>query len=74
MVMVKSTVFKNIETGKQERQCRYFKAKGLENNQVDTTDKTLQQTIDSQKTIVFTYKDTSYVSIADYVDLHISEK
>jgi len=27
MVMVKSTVLENIETGKQERQCRYFKAK-----------------------------------------------
>jgi len=26
------------------------------------------------KTIVFTYKSTSYITIADYVDLHIIEK
>jgi len=26
------------------------------------------------KTIVFTYKSTSYITIADYVDLHISKK
>jgi len=73
MVMAKSTVLENIETEKQERQCRYFKAKVLENNQVDTTDKTLQQAIDSEKAIVFTNKSTSYVNIANYVELHISE-
>jgi len=73
MVMAKSTVLENIETEKQERQCRYFKAKVLENNQVDGTDKTLQQAIDSEKAIVFTNKSTSYVNIANYVELHISE-
>ena len=73
MVIAKSTVLENIETVKQERQCRYFNAKVLENNQVDGTDKTLQQAIDSEKTIVFTNKSTSYVNIANYVELHISE-
>jgi len=67
-------VLKGIETGKRERQCRYFKAKVLKNNQVDGTDETLLQVIDSEKTIVFTNKSISYVSIADYVELHISEK
>jgi len=56
MLMAESTVLENVETGKVERQCRYFKAKVLE------------------KTIVFTDKSTSYINIADYVELHISEK
>ena len=74
MVMAESTVFVNIETGKVERQCRYFKAKVLENHDADGTDQTFEQTIDSEKTIVFTDKSTSYVNISDYVELHISEK
>jgi len=73
MFVAKSTVLENIETGKQERQCRYFKAKVLENNQVNGTDKTFQQAIDSEKAIVFTNKSTSYVNIANYVELHVSK-
>ena len=57
-----------MNQGKQEKKYRYFKAKVLENNQIDGTDKTLQQAIDSEKTIVFTCKNTSYVTIADYVE------
>ena len=74
MVMAESTVLENIETGKVERQCRYFKAKVLGNHDADETDQTFEQAIDSEKTIVFTDKSTSYVNISDYVELHISEK
>jgi hypothetical protein len=74
MVMAESTVLEDIETGKVERQCRYFKAKVLENHQADGTDKTLKQAIEDEKMIVFTDNSTSYVNIADYVELHISEK
>lgn len=38
------------------------------------TDQTLQEAIDNQGSIVFTDNSTSYVNIADYVELHISEK
>jgi hypothetical protein len=74
MVLAESTVLENIETGKVERQCRYFKAKVLENHNADEIDKTLKQSINNEEIIVFTDKSTSYVNIADYVELHISEK
>jgi hypothetical protein len=38
------------------------------------TDRTLQKAIDNEESIVFTNKSKSYVNIADYVVLHISEK
>jgi len=69
MVMAESTVLEDVETGKIERQCRYFKAKVLENHNADDTDQVFKQDIDKEQTIVF-----SYVNIADYVELHISEK
>lgn len=74
MVMAESTVLEDMETGKVERQCRYFKAKVLEGHKADGTDTTFEKAIDNEQTIVFTDKSTSYVNIADYVELHISEK
>jgi hypothetical protein len=73
MIMAESTILENIETGKVERQCRYFKAKVLESHQAQTTDSCFKSAIDQEQTIVFTDKSTSYVNIADYVELHISE-
>lgn len=35
MVMAESTILENIETGKVERKCRYFKVKILESHQAD---------------------------------------
>ena len=40
----------------------------------DGTNDTLRQNIDDEQTIVFTGKSTSYVDIADYVELHITQK
>lgn len=72
--MAKSTILEDIETGKTERQVRYFKAKVLTDQKVQGTDRTLQQAIADDDSIVFTDKSTSYVNLADYVDIHISEK
>lgn len=74
MVMAESTVLEDIGTGKVERQCRYFKAKVLTGHKMQGTDRTLQKAMDNGESIVFTDKSTSYVNIADYVDIHISEK
>ena len=74
MIMAESTVLEDLDTGKVERQCRYFKAKVLEDHQADGTDETLKNAIANEKTIVFTDQSTSYVNIADYVEMHISEK
>ena len=74
MIMAESTILENIETGKIERQCRYFKAKVLEDHKADGTDQNFENTIDDEQTIVFTDKSTSYVNIADYVEIHVTEK
>jgi hypothetical protein len=74
MVMAESTVLEDIDTGKVERQCRYFKAKVLDDHRVEGTDQTLMDAIDGERTIVFTDKSTSYVNIADYVEIHVTEK
>lgn len=74
MIVAESTILEDLDTGKTERQCRYFKAKVLEDHQVDGTDKTLKNALADDQIIVFTDKSTSYVNIADYVEIHISEK
>ena len=74
MIMAESTVLEDVETGKKERQCRYFKAKVLDDHLAKNTDKTIKQAIDEEDIIVFSDKSSSYVNIADYVDIHITEK
>jgi len=74
MIMAESTVLENIDTGKVDRQCRYFKAKVLEDHKADGTDTTFKNAIDNEQSIVFTDKSTSYVNIADYVEVHMTEK
>jgi len=74
MIIAESTVLENLETGKKDRQCGYFKAKVLEDHKADDMDKVFKEAIDQEKSIVFTDKSTSYVNIADYVEMHFSEK
>ena len=47
MIMAESTVLEDINTGKQERQCRYFKAKVVTNHKAAQTDNILQSAIDN---------------------------
>ncbi len=72
--MAESTILEDIESGKAERQCRYFKAKVLDDHKADETDQSFQEAIDNEQTILFTDKSTSYMNIADYVEIHITEK
>jgi hypothetical protein len=72
--MAESTILEDLETGTIDRQCLYFKAKVLENHKGDLTDDTIKNTIDGETFIVFYDKSTSYLNIADYADIHITEK
>ena len=72
-VMAESTPLEDPETGKTEKHVRYFKAKVLETHKKDELTDQVKDLID-EKSIVFSDKSTSYVDIADYVELHISEK
>ncbi len=65
MVIVESTILEDIQSGKVERQCRYFKAKVLDYHKAEGTNQTIEKAIDGDKTIVFTDKITSYLNIAD---------
>jgi hypothetical protein len=74
MLMAESTVLEDINTGKVDRHCRYFKAKVLIDHKADGTDSTLKENIENDQSIVFTDQSTSYVNIADYVEIHLSKK
>jgi hypothetical protein len=74
MIIAESTILEDLDTGKVDRQCRYFKAKVLQDHKADGTDNTFQEAIDDEQIIVFTDKSVSYVNIADYVEIHMTEK
>jgi len=72
-IIAESTPLEDPYTGKQSRQCRYFKAKVLKSHKAVEINEVVQESID-EKSIVFTDQSTSYIDIADYVELHITEK
>jgi len=74
IIIAESTILEDLETGKGDRHCSYFKAKVLNNHLADETDQTFKQSIDDEQIIVFTDQSTSYVNIADYLEIHMSEK
>jgi len=72
-IMAESTVLEANQTGKTERQARFFKAKVLKTHKANEINELVSQTIE-EKSIVFTDKSASYIDIADFVELHITEK
>jgi transposase-like protein len=72
-IMAESTVLEDIETGEKSSQCRYFKAKVLDDHSAELINETIQESI-SENSILFTDKSTSYVDIADFVEIHVTEK
>ena len=72
-VMPESTTLEDKKTGEKSNQVRYFKAKVLQTHQSSKINQTIKESID-EKTIVFTNKSTSYVNIADYIEMHVTEK
>jgi hypothetical protein len=72
-VMAESTPLEDIETGREWKQCRYFKMKVLGSQGSGEINQAVQGNIDEQS-IVFSDKSTSYIDIANYVEVHITEK
>ena len=72
-IIAESVVLEDIETGKTERQAGYFKAKVLDTHQAHEINDLIEESID-ERSIVFTDKSTSYVDIADFVEIHYTEK
>lgn len=73
LVSAESTPLEDMETGVKSNHVRYFKAKVLENHQSSEVNEYVADSFD-EKSIVFTDKSTSYVDIADYVEMHVTEK
>lgn len=72
-IMAESTPLEDIETGKKSNHCRYFKAKVLTDHTAELINETVKESI-SEKSILFSDKSTSYIDIADFVEIHITEK
>lgn len=72
-IMAESTPLEDLETGKNEKQVRFFKAVVLESHHSEEINKTIQDSIDNSS-IVFTDKSSSYVDISKFIEIHISEK
>lgn len=72
-VIAESTPLENIETGVKSSHCGYYKMKVLDNHKSDPINNLFQENI-KNCCVVFTDKSTIYIDIADYVEVHISEK
>lgn len=72
-VIAESTKLEDIESGKQSKQCRYFKMKVLEDHKSDSITGVVRANIE-EKSVVFSDRSASYIDISQYVEVHISEK
>ena len=72
-VIAESTPLEDPDSGKKSKSVRYFKMKVLDNHEAEGVDEVLKESL-TGKNIVFSDKSTSYVNIADYVEVHISEQ
>ncbi len=72
-VMAESTPLEDVETGETSKHCRYFKMKVMESHCTEGVNEVVEDCID-EKSIVFSDKSSSYIDIANYVDVHIVEK
>lgn len=72
-VMAESTPLEDPGTGEKSKHCRYFKMKVLESHQASSINETVFQNI-KDRSIVFSDRSTSYIDIADLVEVHITER
>ncbi len=72
-VMVDSTPLEKVKTGKNDKHVRYFKMEVMKSHKSSEINETIVCNIE-ETSIVFSDKSTSYVDIADYVKVHITEK
>lgn len=72
-VMAESTPLEDPDISSKSNQVRYFKAKVLDTHLATEINQTINDELDD-KSIVFTDQSTSYVDIADFVELHVTAK
>jgi len=62
-----------FDTAKKSKHCKCFKTEVLLGHKKEEATEELKTTLE-ESTIAFSDQSTSYVDIADYVELHITEK
>jgi ribosomal protein L37E len=72
-VAAESTPLEDLKTGRKWKQCRYFKMKVLEGQSSKEVNQFVSQNI-AEESIVFSDNSASYVDIADFIEVHITEK
>lgn len=72
-VMAESTQLEDVKTGKQSKHCRYFKMRVLENHKAENIDEVVINDIKTQS-VILSDKSTSYVNLADYVEVHVQQR
>ena len=72
-VMAESTPIESVELSHKSKHCRYFKMKVVNGHNKGAINDIVSENLD-EKSIVFSDQANTYVDIADYVDVHITEK
>lgn len=70
-VMAESTPLEDIDSGRTESQCRYFKFKALNGQGAHEINRCVAQNID-KRAIILSDRSTSYTDLAHLVDAHVT--
>jgi ribosomal protein L37E len=71
-VMAESTPLEDIDTGKRQWQCRYFKMKVLGAQDSAAIEQCVKENLDPAA-VAFTDKSITYANLGDHVEAHITE-
>lgn len=71
-VMAESTILEDINTGKLEKSCRYFKMKKIKNLEAKTAEDIIKDFVDKD-TVLQTDKSTTFTDLSDCIDIHVKE-
>lgn len=70
--MAESTILENIDSGKFDKSCRYFKIKKIKNLEAKTAQGVIKNFIDKD-TVLQTDKSTTFSDLSDCIDVHIKK-
>jgi hypothetical protein len=68
--MAESTVLEDLESGKIDKSCRYFKMKKIKNLEAKTAQTLIKEYIDSNS-VLQTDKSTTFSDLSDCIDVHV---
>jgi transposase-like protein len=72
-VLAESIPLEDLDTSKKSSHCKCFKMKALDNHKSESINSLFENNI-KECSIIFTDKSTSYIDIANYVEVHVTER